>query len=871
MKPRLDIKSLTSFLRAFGLAVKRESFILFAVVIAVLAFMAAVNFLDSPLDGPGIAGAGEIRFSDVTAAAGIRFQHESGARGKVFNPETFGPGGGWLDHDGDGRLDLLLVNGNLLGSRLDESIRPILYRNSGDGRFEDVSARLGLSRAFYAMGFSAADVDNDGDQDVLIYGLHESAFLLNDGFGNYTDASVASGLAALRGWVCAAAFFDYNRDGKLDLFIGNYVDWKPEYESGLECDFGTAAKKYCPVAMFKASSPQLFRGDGRGGFREVTKEAGLDRLAGKVLGISVEDYDRDGWPDLLVANDSVPNFLLLNGGDGTFSDHGLESGFATDGAGASLAGMGIDTAWTFTTGPEGERGGGRLVVGIGNFSDEPTTIHVQEDRDYFIERSIGLGVGRESMPRVTFGLVFCDFDLDGEQDIATANGHVFDVESISGVPYRQALQVFRGRRDGTFLELKTGDDSAGFAGRRIIGRALAHGDFDEDGDQDLLVTENGGKAILLRNDSAGQGRFLRISLQGTESNRDAIGAEVTLYSGSGGVSRARRMTVKSSLSYLSQSDRRIVFGLPGGEKPERLEIRWPRGRLELLTGLPPQGELRVVEGKARAVEPTARGAPVAANPLNSVVLRHRGEALLAQGRAEASLAHLRAATRRDPHDFVAWRAVLVALEKLGRKEELRHAVEEIAGTFGAGLIVSHFAIVLRESGSPGLAERLFESAARLSPTRSDIWSSLGNLAYDRVDYDRARGCYEKVLKLHPGSVEAFDNLGKIFALRKEYDQAIAFLRRGLELSPASASILSTLGGVELKLGRIEAAKMHLEAGLKSARTEASRLNLHGNLGGLYIRLSDWDRAEESFRQVLELSPGDAKALRALEYILKRRN
>ena len=852
----------------------KNRLVLITTAAALLALAAALYLSDSAVKDPGAATPAVIRFSDATAGAGIVFRHESGARGKVFNPETFGPGAGWLDYDGDGLLDILLVNGNLLDSSPDTSIRPVLYRNTGSGRFEDVSSRLGLSQAFYAMGFSAADVDNDGDQDVLIYGLHQSAFLLNDGAGRFTDRSAASGLNKLGGWVCAAAFFDYDRDGKLDLFVGNYVDWKPGYEVGLECDFGTARKKYCPVAMFKATSPQLFRGDGRGGFREVTKEAGLSKLLGKALGVAVEDCNRDGWPDLLVANDSVPNFLLLNGQDGTFSDRGIDSGFATDGTGASLAGMGIDTAWTFAPGPEGGEPGGRLVVGIGNFSDEPTTIHVQEDRDYFIERSIGLGVGRESMPRVTFGLAFCDLDLDGEQDLVTANGHVFDVESISGASYRQPLQVFQGLAGGGFRELPRDDDPSSVLGRRIIGRALAHADFDGDGDQDFLVTENQGGVALLRNDSAGQGSFLRISLQGTESNRDAIGAEVTLHSTTAGATRIRRMTVKSSLSYLSQCDRRVVFGLPGGEKPQRLEIRWPRGRIEQLTGIPQEGELLAVEGEAPEVQAARPAAEPSAEETaalrNSVVLRNRGTSLLEQGRLDESLRELRSGLRLDPHDFVAWRAVLVALEKLGRQDELQQAVSEIVSTFGAGLVVSHFAIVLRESGHRALAERLFKGAAELAPGRSDVWSSLGNLAYDRRDYERARSCYEKVVKLQPGSVEALDNLGKIFATRGEYDRALSFLRRGLELSPASASILSTLGGVELKLGRLEDAKAHLEAGLKGASREASRLNLHGNLGGLYIKLRDWDRAEESFRQVLELSPGDGQALRALDYIGRQR-
>ena len=215
--------------------------------------------------------------------------------------------------------------------------------------------------------------------------------------------------------------------------------------------------------------------------------------------------------------------------------------------------------------------------------------------------------------------------------------------------------------------------------------------------------------------------------------------------------------------------------------------------------------------------------------------------------------------------------MLIALEKLGRKAELERAVGEISRAFGAGLIVSHFAIVLRESGHRSLAERLFEAAAGMASSRSDVWSSLGNLAYDRRDYDRARSCDEKVLELHPGSVEALDNLGKIFALRKEYDRALKYLERGHELQPGNASILGTLGGVEFKLGRFKDAKAHLEAGQGSARSEAASLNIYGNLGGLYIKLKDWERAADAFQEVLKLSPGDTQALQALKFIEKRRN
>jgi hypothetical protein len=365
--------------------------------------------------GPGPARP-RVVFTDVTAEAGIDSRHESGARGRLLNPETFGPGAGWLDYDGDGLPDLLLVNGNVLEGPPDPLATSRLSRNRGGGRFEDVTAAAGLAVPLYGMGFVSADIDGDGDQDVFLYGLHRSVLFENDGRGRFADATERAGLASAKGWVGAATFLDYDRDGVLDLFVGNYVAWTPASEDGLDCSFGTPRKRYCPVAAFPPSAPQLFRGRGDGSFVETTAAAGLAALKGKALGVMVEDYDGDGAPDLFVANDSVPNFLLRNRGDGTFEERGLDSGFALDPSGVAMAGMGIDSAWL----PDG----GPLIVAVGNFSGEPTTVHVQEGQDYFVERSMSLGVGRASLDRLTFGLRLLDLDLDGRLDLFTVNGHV---------------------------------------------------------------------------------------------------------------------------------------------------------------------------------------------------------------------------------------------------------------------------------------------------------------------------------------------------------------------------------------------------------------------------------------------------------------
>ena len=815
---------------------------------------------EAPLARPVLA--------DVTREAGISFRHEAGARGKLYNPETFGSGCGWFDYDGDGRIDLLFVNANRIEGEPDPSATSVLYRNLGDGRFEDATERADLAVPLYGMGCVSADVDGDGDQDLLIYGLHRSRFFENRG-GRFEDATERAGLSNLPGWICAATFLDYDRDGSLDLFIGNYVQWSPKSEEGVDCSFGTPRKKYCPVAMFDPSAPQLFRGRGDGTFEEVTEAAGLAKLRGKTLGVAVEDYDRDGYPDIFVANDSVPNFLLRNRGDGTFEERGILSGFATDADGAALAGMGIDTAWA----PDG----GPLYTAIGNFSGEPTTFHVQEDGEYFVERSISSGIGRETLDRVTFGLALADVNLDGLLDLFLVNGHVFDVEDITGVPYAQKPLLFLGRGWRSFVPAAPSGPED-FLARAIVGRSLAFADYDADGDLDFAVTVNQGAAILLRNDLPPPRRYVRIDLRGTKSNRDAIGAEVTLHLAGPSGTKSFRRTRKAVSSYLAQSERQLTFGVPEGCEPAGVEVLWPSGLREHFAPVPLAREVLLVEGggareappllaAARARGPAAPEARPAARPAeaNPIVLRRKGAELYRMGRFSEALAAFEAVARAEPHDFVAQRFILMSLFRLGRRADADERAAEIARLFpDAKLIVSHFALVLREMGYAELAESMFREAGRLDAKRVDVWISLGNFAFDRRDLDEALRCYREAAKLKADSVEALANIGKVYTLWKDYGAALPYLERALELRPDYATALSTLGGVHIELGDYGRAEEILTRALGLRSSTETQVTIHGNLGILYTKTGQREKARASFERVLELDPEDRQARAVLE-------
>jgi hypothetical protein len=542
-----------------------------------------------PPEASSAAEPSRISFTDVTQQAGIQFVHDAGARGDKWYPETIGAGGGFVDYDGDGRLDILLINGrHWPHARQPPEPTMRLYRNLGDGAFADVTAAAGLNIPLYGMGFAAADYDNDGDQDLLVTGYLQQLFFMNNGDGTFREATAEAGIQTGQ-WGTAAAFFDYDRDSFLDLVIGNYVDWDADKEKGLDCTYGTPAKDYCAVRYFTGQGLQLYRNLGNGRFAEVTRPAGVEAKDAKVLGIAVLDFDDDGWPDLFVANDTTPSLVFRNRGDGSFEEVGERTGVVLDTGGLAFAGMGVDAAYV--------KNDPQLCIAIGNFAGEPTTLHCQVRsgaayaHHLFAEMSQWAGIGKATLRSVTFGLFFVDVDLDGFDDLFMTNGHVFNEERLRHIPYTQRPQLFRNLGTGQFQEIVPAEGTT--LARRIVGRGAAYADYDGDGDPDILLTTNQGPAYLLRNDTPRQSQFLRLKLQGSRSNRDGIGAKVRVYSAKGVLHKM----VRTGSSYLSQNEFALTFGLGSSTTIEKVQISWPSGIVDEVADVAVNTTLLAREGE----------------------------------------------------------------------------------------------------------------------------------------------------------------------------------------------------------------------------------------------------------------------------------
>jgi hypothetical protein len=515
-----------------------------------------------PLLAAALAAAQTPRFTDVSAAAGIRFTHNAGKAGKKWLPETMGSGCAFLDLDGDGWADILLLNGRDWTPRGRKSVAA-LYRNNHDGTFTDVTAWSGLAFETYAMGVSAGDYDNDGRPDLYITSLDGDRLFHNEGGMRFKDVTAASGIANRR-FGASSAWFDYDRDGRLDLFVANYVSWTPQGD--LWCSLDGVSKSYCTPESYRGVSSRLYRNLGGGRFEDVTAKAKLDDANSKSLGVTVLDFDGDGWPDLFVANDTQPNKLYRNLRNGTFAEAGVAAGVAFGEDGTARGAMGVD--WS-----DYDRSG-RPHLLVGNFANQMLGLYRNEGNGLFVDEAPRSAVGKASLLSLTFGLFFFDYDLDGWPDIFAANGHI--EEEIGRVQpkvrYAQPPLLFRNLGKGRFEEVSSrlGPDLQ----RPRVARGAAYADFDHDGDLDILLTTNGGSAVLLRNDAVEAGRhWLAVKLRGTRSNRDGIGAVVRLESPSG----KQWQMVHSGSSYCSQSDTVLTFGLGADASTTYLEIEWPSG------------------------------------------------------------------------------------------------------------------------------------------------------------------------------------------------------------------------------------------------------------------------------------------------------
>ena len=525
----------------------------------------------------------QVRFSDVTSAAGIRFRHNSGAFGKKYLPETMGSGAAFLDVDNDGWQDLLLVNSTHWPGRKGAPSLPALYRNNGNGNFKDITRQAGLAVEMYGLGVTAADYDNDGNIDIYVTALGPNRLFRNLGGGKFSDVTARAGVGD-PGFSTSAAWFDYDVDGRLDLFVANYVEWT--IGTDLFCTLDGRNKSYCTPESYKGQSPTLYRNKGDGTFENVTRKAGLYDPTSKALGVALIDHNGDGRMDLFVANDTQPNRLYQNKGDGTFIDVGMTAGVAFNEAGVARAGMGVDAA--------DYDGSGRQGLIIGNFSNEMMALYSNEGTGLFIDDAPRSTVGKASLLTLTFACFFVDVDLDGLVDIFAANGHVADdIGTVQPkVTYAQRPHLFRNLGSKKFEEI-SGQLGPAFA-EAVVARGAAYADIDNDGDLDLVITTNNGPARLLRNDGGNENRLLRVITIGSASNRNGIGAKVRLTLDNG---KTQWSMVKTGSSYLSQSELPLTFGLGESTTIKSVEVTWPNGRLEKLPGGAANRAITVHEGK----------------------------------------------------------------------------------------------------------------------------------------------------------------------------------------------------------------------------------------------------------------------------------
>lgn len=523
----------------------------------------------------------QVSFTNVTRLAGIRWKHNAGKAGKKWLPETMGPGAAFLDLNNDYYPDIVLVNSRSWAKGGTKSTSA-LYLNNKNGSFRDATAGSGLDVEIYGLGVSAGDFDNDGLPDLYITALEGDRLLRNEGNGKFRDVTAQAGITN-KGFGTSSAWLDYDRDGKLDLFVGNYVQWSPEKD--LFCSLDGSAKSYCTPESYKGISPVLYRNAGNGKFEDVTKAAGVYDPTSKSLGVAVFDADNDGWPDLFVANDTQPNKLFRNLGNGKFEDIGLSAGVAFDEGGVARGAMGVDAA-------DYDRSGRAHLV-VGNFSNQMLSLFHNEGKGLFVDDAATSAIGRASLLTLTFGAFFFDYDLDGYLDIFTANGHIDEeIERVQPkVTFEQAPQLYRNLGGKRFEEVsaKAGADFQ----KRLVARGAAYADYDLDGDLDILIANNNGEPTLLRNDGGNRNSFVRVRTFGSKDNRLGIGAVLKLTSASG----TQTQRVRSGSSYCSQSDLAVTFGLGADQKATQLEVIWPNGEREVIANPPIKKTITIVQGK----------------------------------------------------------------------------------------------------------------------------------------------------------------------------------------------------------------------------------------------------------------------------------
>lgn len=532
-----------------------------------------------------------IAFTEVTWEAGLGdFRHDNGARGNMWFPEQMGSGGGFVDYDADGWLDIILVGGGVLSDARERQVQGLwLYKNNGDGTFSHRTDEAGLGEVTaYGIGVAAADYDNDGDQDIYFTTIGKNELFRNEG-GLFERVGDEAGVTGPSEWSSSAIFLDADRDGWLDLYVGNYAVWSPEMD--IFCSGDGVNKAYCPPEMYEGLPSRFYHNNGDGTFTDKTSAADFTPAPGKSLGMAEFDFNEDGWPDFVVANDGEGDLYYENDGDGTFSERGTVTGMAYGDHGQARAGMGIDVGVVDPS--------GRPTIFIGNFSNEMIGVYRYSPGGWFVDGAAISKIGQPSLYTLTFGLFLLDVDFDGDLDLFAANGHVYPSgvnmrsENKNPVKYRQPSQLFVNDGYGTFEEV--GQKVGEVFHTLMVARGAAYGDYDRDGDPDILITENGGPAHLWRNDVT-RSNFLRIRLEGRQSNRDGIGSLIIAVAGNFEMKRR----IRTGSSYLSSSETVATFGLGEKSVVDSLRVEWPSGQVDNFVNITANQEIRIVEGSGKA-------------------------------------------------------------------------------------------------------------------------------------------------------------------------------------------------------------------------------------------------------------------------------
>ena len=539
---------------------------------ALLLILAATLLIKfpSPLQAQNQKGPGALEFTDITQSAGLKWGITRLAPGVKYLIETMGGGGGFIDYNGDGRLDIFLIcYSETPQPGPSQKLTNALYRNNGDGTFTDVTAGANLNKTILGMGLAVGDYNNDGRPDMYVSGYGASPLYLNNGDGTFTDTTTRAGVNNKQ-WGSSAAFFDYDNDGFLDLFVCNYLTFDPNGK--VACDFFDG-RPYCYLSRFQGSSSLLFHNNRDGTFTDVSAKAGIAGHMGKGLGVIAFDYNNDGRIDIFEANDTAPNFLFHNNGNGTFKEVALEANCALDPNGQTRGGMGVDA--------EDLDGDGAEEVFVTNFSQQTNALWKNNRDGTFEEVTYEFGLGKVSLPKSDFGTRFFDYNNDGLVDLFVLNGHPFEPIQKVFPETTYAEPPFLFENNGKGFRDVAGERGSALK-RSYLGRGLSTGDIDNDGDTDLLLMNAGEPPVLLRNDGGNRNNWVGIKLVGTRSNRDAIGAWVTLKAGS--LKRTKQLL--GGTSYCSASDLRMMFGIGAKQGIDQVEVRWPSGLSSVLRDIP---------------------------------------------------------------------------------------------------------------------------------------------------------------------------------------------------------------------------------------------------------------------------------------------